>query len=226
MANLLIFIFIFIAHGFLIFARDNDFFRRMAMHQDNRYDSSEDRKENSEPNSSKTGAERSLQGPFPEALLDRVRAGDTLAFLHAAKVAYCLQGTVVEGNKIGRTLGYPTANLHLDDPDITVPGQGVYTALVSLGDSWHESMVNIGIRPTLDLYNVTIEAHLFDFQGDIYGEHIAIHFLERIRNEMRFSSLSALKKQLDTDRGKTRAAMARMLPGLQKRGEALVLRSS
>jgi riboflavin kinase / FMN adenylyltransferase len=159
-------------------------------------------------------------------LLDQVRAGDTLAFLHAARVAYCLEGTVVEGNKIGRTLGYPTANLQLDDPDITVPGQGVYTALVRLGDSWHESMVNIGIRPTLDLYNVTIEAHLFDFREDIYGERIAIHFLERIRDEMRFSSLSALKKQLDADRGKTRAALARMLPGLQKRGGQLVLRSS
>lgn len=159
-------------------------------------------------------------------LLDQVQAGDTQGFLHAARVAYRLRGKVVEGNKIGRTLGYPTANLQLDEPDITVPGQGVYTALVSLGDSWYESMVNIGIRPTLDLYNVTIEAHLFGFQGDIYGERIAIHFLERIRDEMRFSSLSALKKQLDTDREKTRAALARMLPGLQKRGGELVLRSS
>jgi riboflavin kinase / FMN adenylyltransferase len=133
---------------------------------------------------------------------------------------------VVEGNKIGRTLGYPTANLQLEDQDETVPGQGVYTAMVSLGDKWYESMVNIGIRPTLDLYHVTIEAHLFGFHGDIYGEAITIHFLERIRDEMRFSSLSELKKQLDTDRVKSQKALARLLPELEKRGGELVLKQA
>lgn len=155
-----------------------------------------------------------------------VREGDTLGFLRTVSHAFRLSGTVVEGNKIGRTLGYPTANLQLPDPDDTVPGQGVYTAMVSLGDMWYESMVNIGIRPTLDLYHVTVEAHLFDFNGDIYGEHIAIHFLERMRDEMRFSSLSGLKKQLDADRLRSRKALARMLPGLEKRGGELLLKSS
>lgn len=208
----------------------------MAKQQHNEQDNREDRKKNGGSRSGdlsggglhngKSGAYPASQPSFPEALLEHVRSGDTLAFLRAASVAFRLEGTVVEGNRIGRTLGYPTANLQLDDPDTTVPGQGVYTALVSLGGSWHESMVNIGIRPTLDLYNVTIEAHLFDFRQDIYGARIAIHFLERIRDEMRFSSLSELKKQLDADRVKTRAALARMLPGLEKRGEALALRSS
>ena len=165
------------------------------------------------------------QALYPDHALEKVREGDTLGFLQAVSRAFRLRGTVVEGNRIGRTLGYPTANLHLPDPDETVPGQGVYTAMVSLGDAWYESMVNIGIRPTLDLYHVTIEAHLFDFEGDIYGAQIEIHFLERIRDEMRFSSLSELKKQLDADRIRSRKARAGLLPKLEKRGGELVLRS-
>lgn len=110
-----------------------------------------------------------------------------------------LEGTVVEGNRIGRTLGYPTANLRPYQGQV-VPAQGVYVAMVKVEGHWYESMVNIGIRPTLDLKNVTIEAHLFDFDEDIYGEHISIHFLDRIRDEMRFPSLGALKDQLQKDR--------------------------
>ncbi len=114
--------------------------------------------------------------------------------------AFPLEGKVVEGNKIGRTLGYPTANLRLSDPQKILPGQGVYTAVVNVSGSWYNSMVNIGIRPTLDLENVTVEAHIFDFERDIYGETISISFLSRIRDEMRFNSLSQLKTQLNHDR--------------------------
>lgn len=113
--------------------------------------------------------------------------------------AFFLEGMVVEGNRIGRTLGYPTANLWPLGHKQVVPAQGVYVALVKVGGRWYESMVNIGIRPTLDLENVTIEAHLFDFNEDIYGEKISIHFLDRIRDEMRFPSLAALKNQLQND---------------------------
>ncbi|MEE4178163.1 MAG: riboflavin kinase [Bacteroides sp.] len=114
--------------------------------------------------------------------------------------AFFLEGFVVEGNRIGRTLGYPTANLGRLDESQTTPAQGVYVALVKAVDRWHESMVNIGIRPTLDLDHVTIEAHLFDFDEDLYGQKISIHFLERIRDEMRFPSLGDLKDQLRKDR--------------------------
>ena len=113
--------------------------------------------------------------------------------------AFFLEGVVVEGNRIGRTLGYPTANLWPLGHEQVVPAQGVYVALVKVGGRWYESMVNIGIRPTLDMENVTIEAHLFDFNDDIYGEKISIHFLDRIRDEMRFPSLAALKNQLQND---------------------------
>lgn len=120
-----------------------------------------------------------------------------------------LEGLVVVGNRIGRNLGYPTANLK-PFPGQIIPAQGVYVALVNIGNSWFESMVNIGIRPTLDLENVTIEAHLFDFNEDIYGEIISIHFLERIRDEMRFPSLGALKDQLEKDQEQAHQILSRL----------------
>ncbi len=114
--------------------------------------------------------------------------------------AYPLSGYVVEGNKIGRTLGYPTANLRLTDHSKVLPGQGAYAGMVNVAGDWHYSMINIGIRPTIDAENVTIEAHLFNFNDDIYGEYATFTFLGRIRDEMRFSSLADLKHQLDKDR--------------------------
>jgi len=117
--------------------------------------------------------------------------------------AVFVEGLVVEGNHIGRTLGYPTANLRLAGHEQIIPAQGVYVGMVKVGGHWYESMVNIGIRPTLDLEHVTIEAHLFDFNEDIYGEPISIHFLDRIRDEMRFPSLGALKDQLQKDRSES-----------------------
>ncbi len=127
--------------------------------------------------------------------------------------AYQLDGFVVEGNKIGRTLGYPTANLKLADKAKAIPSQGVYIGMVKVKDRWVSSMVNIGIRPTLDLKNVTIEAHLFDFDEDIYGDWIRIAFLLRIRDEMRFNSLSELKEQLNEDRRRSLKLLGDLLPG-------------
>ncbi len=113
--------------------------------------------------------------------------------------AYSILGRVVEGRKIGRTLGYPTANILPLRPNDIIPAQGVYVAYVKLSDGWHKSMVNIGIRPTLNLDFETIEAHLFDFDRIIYNQFISIHFIQRLRNELRFSSLAELKNQLDSD---------------------------
>lgn len=132
--------------------------------------------------------------------------------------AFPLSGYVVEGNKIGRTLGYPTANLRLADPRKITPGQGVYAALVKSGGEWYESMVNIGIRPTLDMENVTIEAHLFDFSQNIYGKQITIAFLARIRDEMRFNSLAELKMQLSRDHQQTKGVLGRIVPKAETNG--------
>ncbi len=134
-----------------------------------------------------------------EKLKSLLQAGHVEAFRREAGEVYALSGYVVEGNKIGRTLGYPTANLGHADPSQVQPGQGVYIAMVYVDGKWHEGMANIGIRPTIDAENVTIEVHLFDFNKDIYGKRISIAFLSRIRDEMRFNSLSELKVQLDRD---------------------------
>ncbi len=126
--------------------------------------------------------------------------GQVAAFREHTGKAYTLCGNVVEGNKVGRTLGYPTANLQTCDTTDVLPGQGVYVAMVNHAGQWYQSMVNIGIRPTLDMKHVTVEAHLFNFNKNIYGEEICIAFLRRIRDEMRFNSLKELKLQLDEDK--------------------------
>lgn len=133
-------------------------------------------------------------------LIGLIEAGELTKAAHEMGFAYPLSGYVVEGNKIGRTLGYPTANLRLANHSKVLPGQGAYAGMVMVAGNWHYSMINIGIRPTIDAENVTIEAHLFDFREEIYGEFATIAFLGRIRDEMRFSSLADLKHQLDQDR--------------------------
>lgn len=113
-----------------------------------------------------------------------------------------VSGMVVEGNRVGRKLGYPTANVKVM-PGFVVPAQGVYVGFVKVEEKWFKSMINIGIRPTLDQHNVTVEAHILEFDKDIYGQTIEIHFIRRIRHEMRFPSLEALKMQLHSDRRKS-----------------------
>ncbi len=134
-----------------------------------------------------------------EMLKELLEQGDVAAYMEQKGQAFTLSGKVVEGNKVGRTLGYPTANLKTDDISTVLPAQGVYIARVNHENAWYDAMVNIGIRPTLDMDHVTIEAHLFDFNKNIYGHTIRIAFLDRIRDEMRFNSLAELKKQLDED---------------------------
>jgi hypothetical protein len=110
-----------------------------------------------------------------------------------------LNGTVVYGNQIGRTLGYPTLNIQPNEIRKLIPPMGVYTGMAKIRGQWYKTMINIGIRPTLDLSKVTIEAHIFDYSDEIYGETVALHFMGRIRDEMRFASLDTLKEQLKID---------------------------
>ncbi|TVR41274.1 MAG: hypothetical protein EA394_06545 [Bacteroidia bacterium] len=144
-------------------------------------------------------------------MLQLLEQGRVEKMFSALGYAFPVSGYVVEGNKIGRTLGYPTANLRIDDHNKAVPGQGVYTGLVNVAGKWYPSMINIGIRPTLDMEKVTIEAHLFHFEGNIYGERVSIGFLKRIRDEMRFNSLSELKQQLHRDRDVATASLIQQM---------------
>jgi riboflavin kinase/FMN adenylyltransferase len=103
---------------------------------------------------------------------------------------YCLSGEVVHGKKLGRTIGYPTANLQLDEPLKLVPAVGVYLSQVQVGDRSFYGMTNVG--PAL-------ETHIFDFDEEIYGETITVSFMKRVRDENNFESLTELQAQLRDD---------------------------
>lgn len=113
--------------------------------------------------------------------------------------AYTLAGVVVEGNKMGRTIGFPTANIQPDNQDKLIPANGVYVVKVQVMNKSYLGMMNIGIRPTVNGKNRTIEVNIFDFDQDIYGEKIKVSFIDRIRDEKKFDGLDALKNQLKAD---------------------------
>lgn len=130
-------------------------------------------------------------------------AGDVEGASEMLGYDYFLNGAVVSGNRIGRTLGFPTANMQLYEPLKLVPGNGVYLVRAELpadGRVFH-GMCNIGSRPTVNLgTGVTIETNIFGFDEDIYGLPLRISFLRRLRGETRFSSTAALRDQLILDR--------------------------
>ena len=116
---------------------------------------------------------------------------------------YSVTAEVVRGNMIGRTIGFPTANLELPKEYRLINNAGVYTCLVDLNGTTYKAMANIGKRPTIgdrDDDNFIIEVNIFDFDQDIYGQHITVRFLDRIRSEVKFNGLEELKAQLNQDR--------------------------
>jgi riboflavin kinase/FMN adenylyltransferase len=111
-------------------------------------------------------------------------------------------GVVVEGQKIGRTIGFPTANIDLNNQHKILPKDGVYAVRAEINGASYNGMMNIGFNPTVLSKESTekkIEVHLFDFDADIYGEHMAVFLYRYIRNEKTFSNLEALKSQLKHD---------------------------
>ena len=119
-----------------------------------------------------------------------------------------IAGTVEHGKALGRRLGFPTANLRFDG-DVPCPN-GVYAAAIWVGDEPlpRPCMVNQGVHPTAPEGKPTIEAHLLDFEGDLYGEKARIEYLRFLRPERRFDGLEALKAQLARDLQATRACIA------------------
>ncbi|HVA24667.1 MAG TPA: bifunctional riboflavin kinase/FAD synthetase [Chloroflexota bacterium] len=110
----------------------------------------------------------------------------------------CIRGPVVEGDKRGRLIGFPTANLGLQQR-WAIPADGVYVAYTHLQAEKRQSAVNIGMRPTFDAKQRTIESHILDFSGDIYGEDIAVEFLHRLRGEQKFSGIEEIREQIGRD---------------------------
>lgn len=118
---------------------------------------------------------------------------------------FMIHGKVVEGQKLGRQIQFPTANLETTDPDKIIPGFGVYAVKVKVAEKWHTAMLNIGTRPTVNTNadNRSIEAHIFDFNSDIYGAELEVEFHCKLRDEQKFSSIEALKEQLKKDKAET-----------------------
>lgn len=112
---------------------------------------------------------------------------------------YCLTGSVVRGDGRGRTIGFPTANLRITDPRKLIPAYGVYAVRVVIGDETHPGVVNLGVRPTFDHSLPTVEAHLLDYAGNLYGCELQIRFVKRLRDERRFGSADELKEQIARD---------------------------
>lgn len=132
---------------------------------------------------------------------EAVASGDVEGAAAMLGYKYSLFGVVVAGNRLGRTIGFPTANMRLYEPLKLLPGNGVYSVEVeSLGRKFR-GMCNIGTRPTVNSgSDRTVETNIFDFDEDIYGLDLKVTFLRKIRDERRFASLDALKAQLIQDR--------------------------
>jgi len=116
---------------------------------------------------------------------------------------YSITGKVVRGNGIGRTIGFPTANISIANEYKLIAANGVYACRVFVNDEHYLGMGNIGTRPTINHGELTIEVNIFDFDRDIYDETITIAFVTRMRDEKKFDSLEALKKQLTNDKENT-----------------------
>ena len=129
-----------------------------------------------------------------------LREGDVASAARYLGYPYFLNGIVVGGFRMGRRIGYPTANLQVNDECKIIPARGVYAVRVEVDGCIYGGMLNIGCRPTFDNgANATIEAHIFDFKSDIYNHSLRLFFVQRIRSERKFASVEELVAQLHQD---------------------------
>jgi riboflavin kinase / FMN adenylyltransferase len=128
-----------------------------------------------------------------------VGAGDVAAAARFLGAPFQMRGTVAHGDKRGRALGFPTANL-VPDPALVVPDHGVYACRAQVDGQSHVAAVNVGVRPTFQTgRGLLVEAYLLDFDGDVYDRALRLDFLERLRGERRFDSVDALVEQMGHD---------------------------
>jgi riboflavin kinase / FMN adenylyltransferase len=116
---------------------------------------------------------------------------------------YLLRGEVVEGDKRGRTLGFPTANV-VPDPALIIPARGVYAGFARVGKESYAAATNVGVAPTFEGRESRVEAYLLDFEGDLYGRVVDVSFVRRIREEKRFAGVEELVEQITRDVEETR----------------------
>jgi len=139
--------------------------------------------------------------------------GDIRRANHFLGYSYLLKGKVVEGRRLGRQIGFPTANILPDDNHKLVPTDGVYAVYVQIGEGRHQGMLNVGTRPTVNsnVDHRSIEVHIFDFDLDIYHSDISISFVARIRDEVKFDHIGVLKEQLIKDKIRTLSIFANLI---------------
>lgn len=111
---------------------------------------------------------------------------------------YCVGGQVVVGNQIGRTIGFPTLNITIDE-DLITPPNGVYATNCIFYGKVHPSITNIGVKPTIGSFKKNVETHIFDFDGNLYGEKIVVEFLDMVREEAKFKDVEMLSAQIQKD---------------------------
>lgn len=113
---------------------------------------------------------------------------------------YQIKGKVTKGKQLGRTIGFPTANIVLNDENKQIPADGVYAVIVFFNKRTFFGMLNIGMRPTVDGLTHTVEVHMFDFDEEIYDKELSVQFVDKLRNEIKFENLAALTNQLENDK--------------------------
>jgi riboflavin kinase/FMN adenylyltransferase len=124
---------------------------------------------------------------------------------------FSFSGKVVHGKKLGRTIGYPTTNLQLTDEEQVLPGNGVYTVIVSYANELYGGMMSIGLNPTVtESSDLKIEVNIFDFDKDIYDEEIEVFVLSKLRNEFKFNNLNDLVSRLAEDKKQSVAILEHM----------------
>jgi riboflavin kinase / FMN adenylyltransferase len=129
-----------------------------------------------------------------------LQEGDVPSADHFLGRNYSLSGLVVKGKQLGRTIGFPTANIQVREIAKLIPSDGVYAVKVYYKNEDFGGMLNIGNRPTVDGTYQTVEVNIFDFDQEIYGENLTVEFLQKIRNEQKFNGLDELKAQIAKDK--------------------------
>ena len=138
-------------------------------------------------------------------LVSEARMDEAAALLGRA---YYVDGTIVEGRRRGRELGFPTANLETQNE--LVPPNGVYATIMTIDGVVHGGVTNIGMRPTFGETTPTIETHVLDYSGNLYGQTVRLAFVQRLRDERRFEDVDALRAQIDADKRRAERLFTRL----------------
>jgi len=132
-----------------------------------------------------------------------LQGGDIKAANHLLGHDFTLSGQVVDGDKIGRTLGFPTANINIAESYKLIPKTGIYACTIKVSDKMHNGMLYIGNRPAVHGKRLSIEVNIFDFNDSIYNHHITVYLKAHIREDMDFKNMDLLKKKMEEDKIKT-----------------------